>query len=81
MDSEVLHADVVDSLINILPQETEANSFKGLVVEDVSKLAIPDLFFMEIIKVPAYEARLCALRSLFNYKEAHGAIERKLVAL
>lgn len=81
MDPEVLNSDVVDSLINIMPQESELNSFKNLVVEDMTKMAIPDLFFLEIIKVPSYDARLYALRSSYNYKEMHASMEKKLILL
>jgi len=42
-------------------------AFKNIVIEDMSKMAIPDLFFIEIMKVPAYDARLYSLRSNYNY--------------
>jgi hypothetical protein len=44
-------------------------------------MAIPDLFFLEIMKVPDFEARLYALRSQFNYQETHLSMEKKIIQL
>jgi len=43
-----------------MPEESEANCYVNCDIER-DKLAIPDLFFIEIIKVPAYDARLLSL--------------------
>ena len=42
------------------------------------KMAIPDLFFMEIIKVPGYESRIKCLYFLGEYKEESDKIKTSL---
>jgi hypothetical protein len=59
-DPAILNGDLVEKLIKIMPEEAEANCFVNCDIQR-EKLAIPDLFFLEIIKVPAYDARLFSL--------------------
>lgn len=68
-DSTLLNSDIVDQLVNIMPDQSEASCYDKLDI-DRDKLAIPDLFFLEIIKVPAYDARLQSLQLLNSYKES-----------
>lgn len=68
METATLKIDIVESLIKVLPQEHEA---KILDVNTMDKtlMAIPDLFFLDLIRVPAYEARLHSLRVMHTYGE------------
>lgn len=76
-NSQVLHPNIVESLLNCLPQESEVALFtqapKDLYVvchiHYSSKLAVPDLFFLEIIKVNEFEARLKSMQFETTFQE------------
>lgn len=63
MDAQNLTPELVQPLIRIIPTEEEANVCRKIDNLDKSKLSIPDIFFMELIKIPAYDARLNALKA------------------
>ena len=63
MDSNILNASIVESILKIIPVEGEIEMYKTNSNNlDKAKLASPDLFFIELVKVPNFEARLNALR-------------------
>lgn len=62
----VLTKQMVESLINILPNETEYNTVKGY-EDQKDQLAAPELLFLEIGKVNGYTQRVQALHFKYNY--------------
>jgi hypothetical protein len=63
MDEKTLNPEIVDALINIIPNEQEAHVYLTDKTLDRSKMAIPDLFYLELVKIPAYDNRLYSLRA------------------
>lgn len=54
--------------MKVIPDEQEASSYKDVAMER-EKMAIPDIFFMELVKVPAFEARIRSLHFIGEYAE------------
>lgn len=54
-DEEVLKPNIIESLGNAIPLDSEAGTWPKTV--DKSTLAAPDLFCIEVLTVKGYEAR------------------------
>lgn len=75
IDRNVLNQNVVESLINCVPNDTEKDLHGNV---DMSVLAVSDIFVIDILPVVGYDKRLKALQFQYSFEEIRKDVANKL---
>jgi diaphanous 1 len=71
MDMDALTVEKVEMLFNAAPEKDEIQMFLEHPPEDLSCIALPDQFFLEMSSVPQVKARIESIKINYTWKEAY----------
>lgn len=66
MNYKILDSKIIERLISILPTEIEEPKYLDI-IENIEEYTLPDIYFHEICKIPAFKSRIYSLRTIHTF--------------